>query len=114
MPDVALVRQEIDPEKVDRLRGWIDEIHEREDEALASMEAERMHAEAAFLRETDDGTYLYAYMAADDVEAALAALAESDRDIDERHREVMEDVVVDGPDFDEFEPLYHLRTDRSE
>lgn len=114
MPDVALVRQEVDPEKVDRLREWTDEVLERSDEALASMEAEGMHAEAAFLHESEDGVYLYAYMEADDVEAALATFAESDRDIDEDHREVMDDVVVGGADLEEFEPLYHLRTDMGE
>lgn len=111
MLDVALVRQAVDPEKVDRLREWTDEILDRRAEALTSMDAEGMHAEGAFLRETEDGVYLYAYVEADDVEAALATYAESDRDIDEDHREVMDEVVIDSDGLGEFEPLYRLRTD---
>lgn len=65
MVDVVLTKQRIEPGETDRLREWCTEIQEREAEALATLEAEGMHEEAAFVEAGDDGEYLVYFMKAD-------------------------------------------------
>jgi hypothetical protein len=108
MPDVALVKQKIEDGKESRLREWMAEVREREEEALETLENEGMHSESAFVEHTDDGDFLIYYLKADDVDRALEAHEESSHELDEQHRRVMDEVIEGGSDTGEYELLYHL------
>lgn len=108
MTDVVLTRQRVTEGKTDELREWCAELADREDEVRATLRDEGMYTESAFLERTDDGDYLYYYMEAENLPAALDAFESSDHDVDREHRETMADVVAEDPALDEFELLYHV------
>ncbi|WP_435358342.1 DUF6176 family protein [Haloarchaeobius sp. DFWS5] len=108
MTDVVLTKQRIEPGKTDHLREWTQEIQDREDEALETLEQEGMHHEAAFVEHTDDGDFLVYFMQADDMDRVFDAFAESDHPIDAEHKEVMREVLVDGENVGDYELLYQL------
>ncbi len=108
MTDVELVRQRVKPGKVDRLREWMAEIEDREEEALATLRDEGMLTETAFLEDREDGTYLYYYMEAEDLDRVREQFADSDHEIDAEHKRVMETVLVDDATERVEEVLYHL------
>jgi L-rhamnose mutarotase len=107
MTDVILTKQQVEPGKVDRLREWMAEVADREDEAAATLQNGGILTESAFLEHAEDGTYLVYYMEAENVERAFEAYSNSTHDIDQEHQEVMSEVLVDD-DGSEYEPLYHL------
>lgn len=108
MPDVVLTKQKIEPGKTERLKEWMSEIREREDEAIETLQSEGMHSEAAFLEECEDGEYLVYYMAAEDIREVYESFEESSHDIDEAHKQVMDEVLEDGEDVGNYELLYHM------
>ena len=108
MPEAILTKQEVEPGKVDRLREWMAELRDREDEVMETFTDEGIHAETVFLEHTDDATYLVTYLDADDVVSAFEAFEDSLHDIDHEHQSVMDEVLVDGTDVGEYEPLSHL------
>jgi hypothetical protein len=108
MADVLLSKQKIKSGKTARLKEWMAEIQTREDEAIETLKHEGMHSEAAFLQRTEDGDFLVYYMEADDMDHVFEAYKQSDHEIDHEHREVLEDVLEDGSDVDNYELLYHL------
>jgi hypothetical protein len=109
MTDVILTRQRVEPGKEERLREWMAEIRDREDEARATHEDEGMLTESAFLERGDEGEmFLVYYMECEAWEQVVEAFSNSEHDIDEAHERVMEEVLVDGADVGEFELLYHL------
>ena len=108
MADVELVRQRVRPGRVERLREWMAEVREREDEALATLRDEGMLTETASLDEREDGTYPYYYMEAEDLDRVREQFADSDHAIDAEHKQVMEAVLAeDGTERVEG-VLYHL------
>ena len=108
MTDVVLTKQRIEPRKVDRPREWTEDIKGREDEALATLENEGMHLEAAFVEDTDDGAFLVYVMKADDVDAVFSAFESSAYDIDREHAEVLADVLESPDRVGDYELLYWL------
>lgn len=107
MTDVVLTRQRVEDGKTEKLRDWCEELANRSDEVRETLRDEGMYTETAFLERTEDGHYLYYYMEAEDVPAALQAFGESDHDVDREHEATMSDVVAESPALDEFEVLYH-------
>ncbi|WP_415381363.1 DUF6176 family protein [Halosimplex sp. TS25] len=108
MTDVALVKQPVKPDKVDRLKEWMAEVRDRSDEVVETLRDEGMKTESAFLERTDDGPHLVYYMEAEDIERVWDQFEDSDHDIDEEHKEVMREVLEDGQDVGEYELLYHV------
>ena len=108
MAEVVLTKQKIRPGKVERLREWTEEIQDREDEALETLENEGMHLEAAFVEHTEEGEFLVYFMKADDVDAAFEAFEESDHQIDHEHAEVLEAVLESPERVGDYELLYWL------
>jgi hypothetical protein len=108
MTEVALTKWRIEEGKEERLREWVDELRTREDEAVETLEDENAFTEAAFIEHGDDANYLVYFLEAADLETAIEEYEHSDRDIDERNRAVMDEVVVDDEDGTEFEPLYRF------
>jgi hypothetical protein len=82
------------PEKVDRLRGWMDEIGGRRDEVLASYAQEGTRHELAYLVRGEDGPILVYIAEVENIDRARAAFRESELPIDLEHREVMRGVVA--------------------
>lgn len=109
MTDTTLVKRRIADGKTDRLREWMAEVREREQEAIETLEDEGVLTEAAFIEHTPDGQYLVYYLEAADMDHVQRTFEASSRDIDVTHREVMEEVLADEPTEDgDFELLYHL------
>lgn len=108
MADVILTKNRIKPGKTERLREWTAEIQRRRDEAIETLEHERMFAEAAFIEHTADEDYLIYYMEAADIDHVFEAFESSPYDIDEEHRQVMNEVLVDETADRDIELLYHL------
>lgn len=108
MTEAVLMKRELDPGKVGRLRAWFEELDDREDEVIETLEDEGAHTESAFLQTGGDGVHLFYYMEVEDREAMWKAFEASDHPIDEEHEEVMGEVLADGSDTEEFELLYHV------
>lgn len=108
MADVVLSKQRVEPGKEDRLREWMAEIRRRVEEARATHEDEGMLTESAFLERTNDGTFLVYYMECERWSRAVTAYENSDHAIDEEHKRVMDEVLVDDEREGDYELLYHL------
>jgi hypothetical protein len=108
MTDVVLVKQRVEPGKEQRLREWLREVQRRQDEAEETLRDEGVLTESAFLEHTDRGTFLVSYMEAEDMHRVQESFEQSDHQIDEEHKAVMRDVLVDGRNVGEYEQLYHL------
>jgi hypothetical protein len=111
--DVVVTKQRVKPEKVDRLRAWMDEIRNREAEAAETHDHEGMLSEAAFLERTDDGVFLVYVMEAEDFEEAVAAFRDSPYDIDEEHKAVMDEVLESWENVGEYELLYSMTSSKN-
>ena len=83
----------IKPEKVDRLRAWMEELSRRHDEVLETFAQETVQQEAAWLMETAEGTILVYAIEADDLDQARRAFEEKPLPIDLEHRAVMDEVI---------------------
>lgn len=105
MPDVKLARAPVEPGMAGRLRDWYAELHERADEVVETLRHEGVLTESAFLREDDGTAYLYVYMEAAEIEAAIAAGAEEAYDVDEEHHEVLGAALAG--DWEDLEPIGH-------
>jgi hypothetical protein len=108
MADVVLTKQRVAPEGKERLREWMAEVKSRESEALETLANEGMVAEAAFLDEQPDGTYLLYYMEANDVDEVQEAFESSPYDIDREHAAVLSEVAAEDQPDEQPELLYHL------
>jgi hypothetical protein len=108
--EVVLTKQKIEPDKVDRLKEWMDEVRERESEVVETFQSEGMLTEAAFLEHGDDGVYLVYFMEAEDIREVYESFSESTHDIDQEQKEVMDDVLKNPKDlgFGNYELLYHM------
>ncbi|WP_396610794.1 DUF6176 family protein [Haloferax sp. S1W] len=116
MTEVVLTKQKVEDGKTDRLIEWMSEVQEREDEVVETFQSEGMVTEAAFLEHADDGDYLVYFMEAKDLREVYESFDESAHDIDEEHKEVMDDVLEDSEELGvgNYELLYHMvNPDRS-
>lgn len=107
MTEVQLVRQRIRPGKTDQLRAWFAELERREEEVIRTLESERAWTETVFIDATETGDSLYYYLEAEDLDTVFDAFEHSEYDIDEQHRRVLEECLVDGASED-LEPLFHV------
>jgi len=102
----------IEPDKVDRLKEWMDEVRERESEVIETFQSEGMLTEAAFLEQgTTACTYLVYFMEAEDLREVYESFSESTHDIDqEEQKEVMDDVLESPKDLGvgNYELLYYM------
>lgn len=108
MPEVVLTKQKIEPGKTERLKEWMSEIREREQEAIETLQSEGMHSEAAFLEQSEGGDYLVYYMAAENMHDVFKSFEDSSHDIDEEHKQIMHEVLEDGESVGDYELLYHM------
>jgi hypothetical protein len=93
----------VKPDRVERLRSWMEEVSRREDEARASYAQEGTTHVQAFLLEPSAGPLLAFIAEVGDPAEARAAHAASTLSIDAEHHDVMHDVVEGRADA---EPIY--------
>lgn len=108
MVEVVLTKQKLKSGKTEQLREWMSEVREREEEAVETLQSEGMHSEAAFLEQVEDGDYLVYYMEAENLRRVYESFEKSSHDIDEEHKQIMDEVLVDGEDIGNYELLYHM------
>lgn len=99
------------PEKLDRLRSWLEEVAHRRDEALETLANESVRHEAAWLLQTAEGPILVYAMEAEDLARVDRAFESSPFPIDHEHRRVMDEALIDP--FPS-EPLLDLRPDAAQ
>jgi Family of unknown function (DUF6176) len=94
------------PEKVGRLREWMDELSRRRDEVLETFAKETVRHEVGYLFETTDGPILLYVVEAEDLQQAARAVEENPLPIDLEHRNVMREVLGEPIPLD---PILDLR-----
>jgi Family of unknown function (DUF6176) len=87
MPEIRCVRIKLKPNSLDRVQNWADELKRRKAEVLESLTAEGVTLEAAFLEKASDGDHLIYVIKADKLSKADNVTKESNRPIDEFHRD---------------------------
>ncbi|PSQ44145.1 hypothetical protein BRD14_01760 [Halobacteriales archaeon SW_5_68_122] len=108
MTDIVLTKQKIENGETQQLREWMDEVSEREEEAIETLKSEGMHSETTFIEHTDEGDFLVYYMKADDMKQVSESFADSSHEIDEEHKRMMDNVLESGENVGDYELLYHL------
>lgn len=83
------------PGSVQRARAWAKKIANRGKEAAATLLAEGVEVESAFLDSTAEGNFLVYYMRTESLEKAARVAAESDSAIDEFHRAFKRDTWLE-------------------
>jgi predicted thioredoxin/glutaredoxin len=107
MVEPTLLRQRVDPDRVEELREWTREVRTRPDEHVETLRHEGVYTETAFLERIDGELYLTYYMETERVEAVYEAFEHSEFDIDAEHEEVMREVLESGENVADAEVLYH-------
>lgn len=92
----------------DRLMALYDAITSRRDETETALQATNVFAESAFHLEADDGEFFVAHIEADDWTYVREVYNESDHELDNLHKEILDDVLVERT---KLEPIYHAVAD---
>ncbi|MDL0131440.1 DUF6176 family protein [Halobacterium salinarum] len=108
MTEAILVKQEVEPEKVSKLNGWLKEVSNRTDEVVETLQDEDVATESVFLEESSHGTFLVTYMEAEDVQEAQEAFAESTHEIDVEHKQVLQECLICNQAVESLQPVYHI------
>jgi len=108
MTEATLVKQEVDPQKAPKLKRWLEEVSNRTDEAVETLQDEGVATESVFLAESTHGMVLVTYIEAEDLQEAQEAFAESTHEIDVEHKQVLQECLVDDQAVDSFQPVYHI------
>ena len=96
----------IRPEKEARLRDWLRELGEREDEVLETFRRETISHEQVFIVQAESGPLLVFAIEADDHELARKVYEASTLPIDREHGSVLLECLTDGP---KLKPLFECR-----
>jgi hypothetical protein len=107
MVEPGLTRQRVDPDRIEKLRSWTEEVRNRPDEHVETLRHEGVHTETAFLERIDGEPYLTYYMETESFADAIEAFRNSDFAIDEEHKAVMREVLVSAENVADTELLYH-------
>jgi hypothetical protein len=97
---IEVVFRKIRPDKVDKLRAWLQELNDRKDEVRRTFEQETVRHERGYILEGRDGPILAYVMEAQDHDKARKAYTESTLPIDQQHKEVMADCLGDPVEAD--------------
>ena len=93
---LRVVFRRVQPDKVDRLRDWLQEL-ERRAEVVETFRQESVRHEVAYLLEGEEGPVLVYAMEAEDFEQARAAFEASTLPIDTQHKAIMGEALGDAP-----------------
>jgi Family of unknown function (DUF6176) len=83
------------PERLGRLRAWMAELAQRDEEIQETFRQETVRHELAYLIEGPDGPLLAYLIEAEDLELAARAVQDNPLPIDLEHRRVMGEVLGD-------------------
>lgn len=115
MTDAFLVKQPIEPERVEAARSLFEELGRmRSDPAIELLEKEGVFTETAFLRQDEEGPYILYYIeAADggtvqDVYHDIMADPEGEAEGMAEFIRRFTEIVSGDPSLVDGEPLYHL------
>ncbi|MDP9068195.1 MAG: DUF6176 family protein [Actinomycetota bacterium] len=98
--------RKIAPDKIEKIRSWMAEAQQRDDEVRATFRQETVRHEQAYLLQSGGEHILVYAMEAEDPEAARRAFENSTLKIDHEHRQVLAEVVEETL---EPELLYDVR-----
>jgi len=107
---LSVVLRKLKDGEVDRLRSWMAELNERQDEVRETFAQEGVMHERAYLLEMEKGPVLVYAIEARDFEAASRAYNDSTLPIDLEHRKVMSKVLAEPADAD---LVYECQADAS-
>ncbi len=107
---LSVVLRKVKDGEVDRLRSWMAELNERQDEVRETFAQEGVMHERAYLLEMEKGPVLVYAIEARDFEAASRAYNDSTLPIDLEHRKVMSKVLAEPADAD---LVYECQADAS-
>lgn len=85
MSEVICVKIKLKPGSLERVRAWAEEMNRRKPEALATLLAEGISIESAFLDTSSEGDFLIYYMRAANFERAREVFRHSMHSIDAYH-----------------------------
>ena len=97
----------IKPDKADELRQWYSELERRKDEAFETLDNEGVRQEVAFILPTEHGEMLCVFIEVEDMESANKAFYASPFKIDHEHRQVMNNVTVEGSEGRKYAELMY-------
>jgi len=111
MSEIFIRKQEIQPGKTDRLREWIDEMHDEVEGDPRSVRdiwaEESLQTISLFIEHGDDADYFVWYLEADSMAQLVEAREASTHPLHEVEDAMMEEVLVDPTEAGDFEPLLH-------
>ncbi len=107
MAEAKLSRCRIKNGKVEKLRSWYRELENRPSEVQETLKHENMLTETGFIKETEEGSYLYVYMESNDLEKMEKSGDKEKFDIDREHHEVLEECLTGG--WERLETIGHLK-----
>ena len=87
--------QMVKPGQEQKLRAWLSELMDRQDEVRETFEQETVRHEQGYLLKINDGTALLYIVEAEDLEQASKAYKNSTLLINAEHRNVMQEVLGD-------------------
>lgn len=94
----------IRPERESRLRAWLAELGTRRSEVIETFQQETVRHEQVFIVPGEGGPLLVYVVVADDLTHAATVYKRSSLAIDEEHRAVLEDCLLERL---KIEPLFH-------
>ena len=100
----------IRPDKEARLRDWLKELGQREEEVLETFRREKISHEQVFIVQAESGPLLVFAIEAEDHELARQVYESSTLPIDKEHGAVLRECLEEGP---RFTPLFELMVPRS-
>lgn len=104
--DVLLSVDTVDHDHRDELLALYDDLVANPEEVQAALDEEGVITESAFLKDVDDRTEMYLYVESEDWKRTQELYAESERELDVRHRETLADALE--ADGSELEPVFHV------
>jgi Family of unknown function (DUF6176) len=85
--ETVCLKVRLKPGSLDLVRDWAAELQARPDEVLATLRAEGVLVESAFLDSTEEGDFLIYYVKARSLDAAREAVQRSAHPIDSYHQQ---------------------------
>jgi hypothetical protein len=96
----------IRPEREARLRDWLKELGERQEEVVETFRRETIRHEQVFIVQSADGPLLVYAIEAEDHEVARKVYESSTLEIDKQHGAVLSECLAPGP---RLSPLFECK-----
>lgn len=99
---------DVKPDKINRLRSWMEEVQTRRDEVIETFRQETVTHEVAYLLAGPKSPVLVYVMEVEDPDTGREAFRKSTLPIDREHKQVMDEVLGDKA---EAELIHDIRID---